>query len=128
MMNPVVHFEMPAEDKERVAAFYEQAFGWKMKVLGAEVDSYVLASTTESDEQGMPLKPARINGGFYTKSKEAPHPSVVIAVLDIQDAIKKIMDAGGEIIGHPRVITGYGIYIAFLDTEGNRVGVMQPTM
>ena len=28
-MNPVVHFEMPYEDKYRAAEFYEKTFGWK---------------------------------------------------------------------------------------------------
>jgi uncharacterized protein len=32
-MNPVVHFEMPYDDPQRVAKFYEQAFGWGMSHL-----------------------------------------------------------------------------------------------
>ncbi len=28
-MNPVVHFEMPAEDRKRMADFYAKVFGWK---------------------------------------------------------------------------------------------------
>jgi hypothetical protein len=28
-MDPVVHFELPAEDRERMAAFYTSAFGWQ---------------------------------------------------------------------------------------------------
>jgi len=36
-MNPVVHFEMPAEDGRRMAEFYTTAFGWQTmkKVAGA---------------------------------------------------------------------------------------------
>ena len=33
-MNPVVHFEMPYENSERLMQFYSQAFGWQMKKLG----------------------------------------------------------------------------------------------
>jgi predicted enzyme related to lactoylglutathione lyase len=32
-MNPVVHFEMPAEDRNRMPAFYERTFGWKTEQL-----------------------------------------------------------------------------------------------
>ena len=32
-MNPVVHFEMPAEDKNRMADFYTKAFGWKTQTF-----------------------------------------------------------------------------------------------
>jgi uncharacterized protein len=31
-MNPVVHFEMPAEEKSRMADFYTKAFGWKTQM------------------------------------------------------------------------------------------------
>ena len=41
-MNPVVHFEMPAEDRTRMRAFYERTFGWKTEQLGPEVGDYVL--------------------------------------------------------------------------------------
>ena len=34
-MDAVVHFEMPYDDAERVAAFYSSAFGWDTKALGA---------------------------------------------------------------------------------------------
>jgi predicted enzyme related to lactoylglutathione lyase len=33
-MSPVVHFEMPAEDRRRMASFYEKTFGWKTQMLG----------------------------------------------------------------------------------------------
>ena len=44
-MSPVVHFEMPAEDRRRMASFYEKAFGWKTQVLGPEMGDYVLVTT-----------------------------------------------------------------------------------
>ena len=42
-MNPVVHFEMPFDDRARLARFYEQAFGWQMQPLGEAMGDYVLA-------------------------------------------------------------------------------------
>ena len=49
--NPVVHFEMPAEDRERMSGFYTKAFGWQTKQLGPEMGEYVLVTTTEVDEK-----------------------------------------------------------------------------
>lgn len=130
-MNPVVHFEMPYEDRERMAAFYAAAFGWKPQMLGPEMGDYVIAQTTETDANGMIQKPGNINGGFYKKTKDAQHPSVVIAVDDIHAAMKKIEDAGGKVLGGqkpgtPDDIPGVGLYVSMLDTEGNRVGILQP--
>ena len=128
-MDPVVHFEMPAEDKHRMADFYAEVFGWQTKMLGPEMDEYVLVTTTEADENGHPTKPGAINGGFYTKSADRPaqYPSVVIAIDDIKEAMKKVTEAGGKVLGEPMEIPGYGLYVSFFDTEGNRVSMMQPT-
>ena len=129
-MNPVVHFEMPAEDRNRMAKFYTKAFGWQTQMLGPEMNEYVLVTTSEPGENGRPKNPGAINGGFYKKSADMPaqYPSVVIAVGDIKEAMKKVTEAGGKVLGEPMEIPGYGLYISFFDTEGNRVSVMQPTI
>ena len=126
-MNPVVHFEMPYEDKKRMASFYAKAFGWKPQMLGPEMGNYVVMHTTEMDKNRMPTKPGRINGGFFQKdlSKPAQYPSVVIAVPDIKAHMKKVAAAGGKVLGKPWDIPGVGLYVSFLDTEGNRVSIIQ---
>jgi len=126
-MNPVVHFEMPAENRQRMADFYSKTFGWKTQLLGKDMGNYVIATTTESDEKG-PKKPGAINGGFFPKSDDMPaqYPSVVVAVDDINDSMKKVMRAGGKVLGDPMEIPGIGQYVSFFDTEGNRVSMLQP--
>ena len=126
--NSVVHFEMPAKDKERVSKFYSNAFGWDMKVLGAEMGNYVLAGTTETDENNMVKTPGTINGGFY-EYKDEPgfqYPSVVVAVDNLQESIEKVKTEGGEIVGEEMDIPGIGKFVSIKDTEGNRVGMLQP--
>ena len=127
-MNPVVHFEMPAEDKKRMANFYTKVFDWKTLHLGEDMGNYVLATTTDSDEKGRPKKPGAINGGFFQKTDDRPaqHPSVVIAVDDIKEHIEKVEKAGGKVLGEPWDIPGVGLYVSFFDTEGNRVSMLQP--
>jgi len=126
-MNPIVHFEMPYDNRQRMAKFYESAFGWHTQMLGEDMGNYVLATTTESGEDG-PKKPGAINGGFFPKKPDWPaqHPSIVIAVDDIKTSAKKIRDAGGTVLGEPMDIPGVGKYVSFTDTEGNRVSMLQP--
>jgi len=128
-MNPVVHFEMPAEDRKRMTDFYTKVFGWKTQQLGEDMGNYVLATTTDSDENGMPKNPGAINGGFFQKTndKAAQYPSVVIAVDNIQEHMRNVEKSGGKALGEPVDIPGIGMYVSFLDTEGNRVGMIQPT-
>jgi hypothetical protein len=126
-LNPVVHFEMPAEDRKRMADFYTRAFGWRTQQLGEEMGNYVLVTTTDSDENG-PKKPGAINGGFFTKTNDMPaqFPSVVIAVDDIKASMATVKQAGGKVLGEPMEIPGVGHYVSFFDTEGNRVSMLQP--
>lgn len=127
-MDPVVHFEMAYENRDRMADFYSKTFGWKNQMLGAEMGHYVVAHTGETDEQGMIQKPGMINGGFYEKPADpmGQAPSVVIAVDDIEASLAKITANGGKVLGEPMPIPGVGTYASFLDTEGNRVSVLQP--
>jgi len=126
-MNPVVHFEMPYDDRQRMAKFYESAFGWQTQLLDENMGNYVLATTTETDEKG-PKKPGAINGGFFPKRPDWPaqHPSIVIAVEDITDAARRVTDAGGVVLGEPMEIPDVGQYVSFTDTEGNRISMLQP--
>ena len=126
-MDSVVHFEMPYENRDRMAKFYQTAFGWQTQMLGPDMGNYVVVTTTETGEAG-PKKPGAINGGFYGRMPDRPmqYPSVVIAVDDATRAMDKVKAAGGEVLGEPMDIPGVGKYVSFLDSEGNRVSLLQP--
>ena len=129
-MDPVVHFEMPAEDKKRMSEFYSKVFGWQTKMMGPEMNEYVVVMTSESadGEMGPPKTPGMINGGFYQKGDDewTRQPSFVIAVDDLKASIEKIKAAGGRMKSDPMPIPGVGMFASFIDTEGNHVSVMQP--
>ena len=112
-----------------MAGFYTKVFGWKTQMLGPEMGDYVLAFTTEVGKNGRPKNPGAINGGFFPKSDDKPaqYPSVVIAVEDIKKHMKKVEKAGGKVLGEPMEIPGVGQYVSFMDTEGNRVSMLQPS-
>jgi predicted enzyme related to lactoylglutathione lyase len=78
---------------------------WQTQMFGAEMGNYVLATTTETDESRRPK---------------------VIAVDDIQAAMRQVTEAGGNVLGEPVEIPGVGQYVSFFDTEGNRVSMLQP--
>ena len=126
-MDPVVHFEMPYDDRERIVRFYREAFDWQLQMLGEEMGNYVLATTADRDGRPDGHRGA-INGGFYGRQASMPgqHPSVVIAVQDIAASSGKVKAAGGEVLGEPMTIPGVGLYVAFYDTERNRLSMLQP--
>lgn len=136
-MNPVVHFEMGYKDQARMVKFYETAFGWKTQAMGPDMGNYVVAQTTETDENRMVQTKGAINGGFYQKTDDplSQAPSVVVSVDDIQAAMKAVEGAGGKVLGgldqkgehtlEPQMIPGVGLWISAMDTEGNRFSILQ---
>jgi predicted enzyme related to lactoylglutathione lyase len=127
-MNPVVHFEIPMDNPSRVSDFYREAFGWNTIQMGEEHGGYILAQTGETRKDGMLKETGMINGGFKHKDMQRPaqYPTLVIAVFDLKAAVEKVEKAGGKIVGNPIPIPGYGTYITFVDTEGNRLEMIEP--
>ena len=127
-MNPVGHFELPYKNAGRVYKFYETVFGWQLTQLGEESMNYILATTAVADAKpGFPA--GAINGGFYHEKPDWPahYPSIVIGVENIQESMAAITVNGGRLIFEPVEIPGFGTYISFIDTEGNRNSIIQPT-
>jgi predicted enzyme related to lactoylglutathione lyase len=129
-MNPVVHFELPAKERKRMADFYSEVFGWQAQMLGEEMGNYVTVTTSEPDEKGRPKIPGTINGGLYTvkEGETDRHPSLVIGVDDVQVSMKSITKAGGKVLGEPMPIPGVGTFVSFIDSEGNTLSILQPLM
>ncbi len=126
-MNPVVHFEMPADDNKRMITFYSKVFGWGTKELGPEMGNFVTANTTES-ENNQTKSPGTINGVFYQKNGGVGQvTTLTIQVGDIAAFRESIVKAGGKISGEIMEMPGLGRFLSFFDTEGNRANLIQPT-
>jgi predicted enzyme related to lactoylglutathione lyase len=119
---------MPLEDRKRCSEFYAKVFGWKMQQLGPEMGDYLLANTSETDKNGMVKNPGNINGGFYQKGTSGTIPHIVIAVENLENHMHIVKNHGGKIDGEPQDIPGVGKFVMFKDSEGNRVGMLQPSM
>lgn len=126
--SPVVHFEMPFKDSARVIEFYSKVFGWDMNAMGDDMANYILAGTTDTDENGMIKTPGNINGGFFVSSEENNrYPLVTIQVEDMKEAMEAVTAAGGKILSGPHEIPGVGQYASIQDSEDNRVSLLQPS-
>jgi len=47
-------------------------------------------------------------------------------VDNVKESTKKVIDAGGKVLGEPMEMPGVGQYVSFIDTENNRVSMLQP--
>jgi uncharacterized protein len=113
MPNPVVHFEIPANDCHRAEKFYESVFDWDIKYL-PEWDYW---SVVTADKKG-----PGINGGMMKKKHPQQPFMAYISVDDVQKYLDLVVKAGGA-VALPRTPLGTGALGAFKDTEGNIVGL-----
>jgi|LSQX01.2.fsa_nt_gb predicted enzyme related to lactoylglutathione lyase len=126
-MDPVTHFELPAEDMKRAQEFYSDAFGWTFSAPPGMEGQYEMAMTSETGEDMRPTERGRIDGALYSPPDEAG-VLITIEVESIDEALKRVEEAGGEIVQPKADVMGYGLYARFRDTEGNLMSLWQPTM
>ncbi len=123
-MDKVQHFEIPADDMDRVKKFYGDVFGWRLMDAPGMKD-YTMAYTVEVDEKYMAKEPNAINGGITKRDPVAPSPVIAITVSSMEAALAKIKAAGGTVLGDVKPIANMGLYAYAKDTEGNVIGVWQ---
>jgi len=115
MGNPVVHWELWTNDREKLSDFYAKTFGWKVKPN--DKTKYNLVETGGK---------GGINGGIMTPQRKAPWPgnmSFYIEVDDLAAYSRRIEAAGGKIVAKEQQVPGMGSYVLFNDPEGRVMGL-----
>ena len=125
-MDSVVHFEIPADNTTRASKFYKDVFGWNVMKWEGPMPYWMLG-TAESDENGMPKNPGAINGGMGKREAPLKSITVTISVTDIEKALEKVEKAGGKTVSKKQAIGDMGFTAYFKDSEGNVVGLFQPS-
>ncbi len=128
MDHTIVHFDIPANDVEKLRKFYGDLFGWRIeKYLGPTV-YYTLETVPVDEKTMMPIRPG-VNGGLYVK-KDAAMPEIAkpinyISVESVEEYSKKVEALGGKIVVPKMLITGIGWWALALDPEGNAFGILE---
>lgn len=114
-MPRVVHFEVHANDPERVAAFYRAVFDWEVE--RTDDPHYLLLRSASGDEPGIDgaVMP-RIGGSSYTNA---------IAVPSLHEFVLRVIRAGGEVLMAERSVPGLGRIAYCADAEGNVFGLIE---
>ena len=116
-MGRVTHFEITADDSQRAKKFYE-IFGWQIADSGMEGMDYWLAKTGEDSGMG-------INGAIMSKKYNHQPTIIWISVDNLKDMIEKVKAAGGKLAGEIQTVPGIGDTVYVIDTEGNKIGLIQ---
>jgi len=116
-MSRVIHFEIPAAEPDRAAAFYGKVFGWKFDKWPGPIE-YWMVVTGKDGELG-------INGGMMRQPGGITSTTNTIGVASVDDAVAAVLKAGGKNILPKTPIPTVGYFAYCEDTEGNVFGVMQ---
>jgi uncharacterized protein len=115
MGNPVVHWELMSKDPEKVSAFYQQVFDWRIQHR-PELNYRIVETGSK----------VGINGGIVKPDREGPWPGnmlVYIAVDDLAAYRKRVVAAGGQIHVEEQDVPGMGAFSLFTDPEGRMMGL-----
>ena len=102
------YIELPATDVPGTKRFYAEAFGWAFTDYGPDYTSFM---------------DGRLAGGL--RKAEAPPPGgvlVVIFAVDLADAERRVLAAGGRIVTPAYSFPG-GRRFHFADPSGNELAV-----
>jgi predicted enzyme related to lactoylglutathione lyase len=126
----IVHFEIPANDPDKLSEFYKNLFGWKFEKMSmGEMGDYWTIETRAGTAQSMEksLNTAGTNGGMMKKMDANQRPVNYVLVESVDEFSKKIQDLGGKIIVPKTQIPNMGAFALGLDPEGNQVGIFEST-
>jgi predicted enzyme related to lactoylglutathione lyase len=119
----VVHFEIPADDVEKLSNFYRKLFNWKIIKMPGPTEYYGI-QTVPVDEQGMPLGKG-VNGGMMKRQNPEHKPVNYINVESLDEYSKRIEELGGRIVVPKMEVPGVGWWALAVDPDGNQFAIME---
>jgi predicted enzyme related to lactoylglutathione lyase len=120
MGQPVVHFEIIANDAEKLRGYYSELFGWEFNADNPmNYGTVDREANTNADGIG-------IGGGIGAGPEDYDgHVTFYIEVPDVEAALAKAESLGGSrMMGPENVMEGIEIGL-FNDPEGRTVGVVK---
>ena len=117
MGSPGVHWELWSKDPEKVSAFYQKVFDWKIQHM-PELDYRIVDTASEGGT----------NGGIMRPQHDEPWPGNMTFYIDVDDLAayrRRIIEAGGEILIEEQKVPGMGAFSLFKDTDGRMMGLWQ---
>lgn len=119
--NPAMYFEIPVNDMKRAIEFYEKVFGFDFQL--EEIHSNQMA-LMPFDIDGSGISGALAKGETY---KPSLHGTLIyLRTESIDKTLSRASLAGAKVL-FPKAKAGEYAYVAEIeDSEGNRIGLMEP--
>ena len=120
----VVHFEIYADDLDKLSEFYKSMFGWSVDSVPGMPD-YRYVKTIATDERGAPTTPGGINGGMMTRPMPEARFWINYVNVDSVDQSASQAEKLGATVHKKGSAPGMGRFAILSDPQGNPFGLWQ---
>jgi len=122
--NAVVHFEIYADDPDKLAKFYTTLFDWDIQP--APGMDYRMVQTVETDAKHVPTQ-AGINGGLLKRPAgyNVSAPVNYINVESLDAAVKHAQELGAKVTKGRSAVPGMGWFAMLIDPQGNHFAMWE---
>ena len=114
MPNPIVHWELNADDAKKAQEFYGKLFDWHVD-SNNPMDYGMVDTHTEHG----------INGGIHHSADAPKGVTIYVEVEDLQAYLDKAVSLGGKVVMPVTVIPNMVTMAQFADPQGNVVGMVK---
>jgi uncharacterized protein len=117
MPGELVHFDIPAEDVDKMSAFYRNVMGWKIEPYGSEYGGYLMIDPAPDKDPEMAVK-----GGMGEKQMPEQSPMNYYRTDDLEKFNQRVKDNGGQVMMEKMPVAKMGYLSVCIDPEGNAFG------
>ena len=125
--NGVAHFEIYADDPEKMAKFYTDLFDWNVQVMSMGDMEYRYIQTVDTDEKGAPTQPGAINGGLLKRPAGYNGKAWVnyVNVESLDASAEKAVKLGARVTKPRTAVPNRGWFVMLVDPEGTPFALWQ---
>jgi len=113
----VVHFEIPANEPQKLTKFYSDLFGWKFQKMSIPGPEYWLCDTGKEGPG--------INGAVMQRQHAQQPWMNYVDVASIDAVIEKATKLGATVALPKMPVPGVGAVAAIIDPQGNICGLWE---
>ncbi|KPJ60997.1 MAG: hypothetical protein AMJ46_03115 [Latescibacteria bacterium DG_63] len=113
MENRLCHFEFQASDVAKTKEFYSKIFDWEFE---DSTEGYTMIKTGTAPDGGLMAKP---------EGAPAPCLQVYFLVDSVEETLKKVKNAGGQVLVPKTPVQDMGFFAFFMGPDDVGVGIWE---
>jgi uncharacterized protein len=125
--NSVAHFEIYADDPDKLQQFYTSLFDWTIERMPVPGMDYRLIKTVDTDAKGMPTQTGGINGGLMKRPAGYEGKAYVnyVNVESLDASVDRAQQLGAKLMKGRAAVPGMGWFAMLVDPQGNPFALWQ---